>query len=63
MKKSRYEAVIFDFFGTLVPIYTLNSYKKMMSAMADTIGIPSDFFTDRWLDTFKKRVTGQLPDV
>lgn len=63
MKKSKYEAVIFDFFGTLVPIYSVNTYKHMMCAMADTIGINSDFFADRWLNTFKERVTGQLPDV
>ena len=29
MKKSKYEAVIFDFFGTLVPIYSMNTYKEM----------------------------------
>ena len=63
MKKVKYEAVIFDFFGTLVPIYGLNTYNEMMSAMAGAVGVNSDFFADRWLDTFKERVTGQLPDV
>jgi putative hydrolase of the HAD superfamily len=63
MKKSKYEAVIFDFFGTLVPIYTVNSHNEMLSVMADKIGIPSDFFIDRWLGTFSERVTGKLPDV
>ncbi len=63
MKKSKFNAVIFDFFGTLVPIYTINSHNEMLSAMADTIGIPSDFFIDRWLSTFSERVTGRLPDV
>lgn len=63
MKKSKYEAVIFDFFGTLVPIYTVNSHNELLSAMADKIGIPSDFFIDRWLSTFSERVTGKLPDL
>lgn len=63
MKKSKYEAVIFDFFGTLVPIFTINSHNEMLSAMAGKIGIPSDLFIDRWLGTFSERVTGKLPDV
>ncbi len=63
MKKTKFKAVIFDFFGTLVPIYTVNPYHELLSAMSDKIGIPTDFFIDRWLSTFNERVTGKLPDV
>jgi putative hydrolase of the HAD superfamily len=63
MKKSKYKAVIFDFYGTLVPIYTVNPYHELLSAMADEIGIPTDFFIDRWLSTFRERVMGKLPNV
>ena len=63
MKKSKFKAVIFDFFGTLVPIYSVNSHNELLSAMADKLGISSDFFIDRWLNTFRERVTGKLPDV
>ncbi len=63
MKQSKFKAVIFDFFGTLVPIYSVNSHNELLSAMADKLGISSDFFIDRWLNTFRERVTGKLPDV
>jgi putative hydrolase of the HAD superfamily len=31
--------------------------------MADQLAIPPDFFIDRWLNTFRERVTGKHPDV
>jgi putative hydrolase of the HAD superfamily len=63
MKQSKFKAVIFDFFGTLVPIYNVNPYHELLGTMAEKIGIPTEFFIDRWLDTFRERVTGKLPDV
>lgn len=63
MKQSKYNAVIFDFFGTLVPIYKVNAHNELLSEMAALLDIPSNFFIDRWLNTFKERVTGKYPDV
>ena len=63
MNHSNYEAVIFDFFGTLVPSYTVNAYEQILSAMAEELGIPSDFFIEKWLGTFRERAIGKIPDV
>ena len=63
MKDSKYEAVIFDFFGTLVPNYRVNAYRKTLGAMAEELGIPSDFFIEKWLATFNERAIGKISDV
>jgi putative hydrolase of the HAD superfamily len=63
MNHSKYEAVIFDFFGTLVPSYTVNAYQQNLSAMAEELSIPSDFFIEKWLGTFRERAIGKIPDV
>ena len=63
MKNSKYEAVIFDFFGTLAPSYAVNAYKQILSTMAGELGIPSNFFIESWLNTFSERAIGKIPDV
>lgn len=63
MRYSKYEAVIFDFFGTLVPNYEVNAYKATLGAMADVLGISSDFFIAKWLATFRERAIGKITDV
>ena len=54
----KYEAVIFDLFGTLVNVFSRQEYEKAVEEMASILGAPHDEFTRLWLDTAKRRVNG-----
>ncbi|MBS0631707.1 MAG: HAD-IA family hydrolase [Verrucomicrobia bacterium] len=57
------KAVIFDFFGTLVPNFSLTEHKAVLREMAGLVGAPPEAFVKEWLATFTPRVTGQYPTV
>lgn len=57
------KAVIFDFFGTLVPVLSLTGHKTVLRGMAERIGAPAEDFVQQWLATFSARVTGRYPSV
>ena len=61
--RGQIRAVIFDFFGTLVPSFSLKAHTAVLRQMAVTVGAPSDGFVQRWIETFDERVTGVFPDV
>jgi putative hydrolase of the HAD superfamily len=54
-------AVIFDFFGTLVPNFTQSAHKDMLRQMACITGAPIERFVEGWLATFNQRATGIFP--
>lgn len=54
----KYEAVIFDLFGTLVDSISLEEHRRVVSQMASALSVPSDDFGRLWLDTSYKRATG-----
>jgi len=54
-------AVLFDFFGTLVPNFKLSEHKALLREMATTVGTPAEPFVERWLATFEERATGVFP--
>jgi putative hydrolase of the HAD superfamily len=56
-------AVIFDFFGTLVPNFTLSAHKNALREMASALGAPFEQFEEHWLATFTQRATGVFPTV
>jgi putative hydrolase of the HAD superfamily len=56
-----YRAVLFDFFGTLVPNFKLSEHKALLREMAATVGAPAEPFVERWLATFEERATGVFP--
>lgn len=56
-------AVIFDFFGTLVPGLSLAAYKRVLREMAAVVGAPPDDFIRQWMGTTERRMTGQIPSV
>jgi putative hydrolase of the HAD superfamily len=56
-----YRAVLFDFFGTLVPNFLLSDHKAMLREMANAVGAPGEPFVERWLATFNERATGVFP--
>ncbi len=53
------KAVIFDFFGTLVPNFSLSQHKAVLGKMADLMGAPREAFIQQWFDTTVSRMTGE----
>ncbi len=56
----KYEAIIFDLFGTLIDTSSRAAYEKVLREMADVLHAPADKFTQLWFDTFTHRATGEL---
>lgn len=54
----KYQAVIFDLFGTLVDIYTHDDYYGTLETMTSVLKAPYDEFMKLWFDTAERRVTG-----
>ena len=57
----KYEAVIFDLFGTLIDNFSRPEYESVLAEIASILGAPPDEFVQLWLDTFPERTTGVLP--
>ncbi len=61
---TRYKAVIFDLFGTLVDNYSQRDLTKSLTEMATVLGVPVKAFMHLWNDeTWPLRVVGKLPTV
>lgn len=54
----KYEAVIFDLFGTLVDNFIRGEYESVLAEMAAILNTPLKEFQRVWLDSFPQRVTG-----
>ena len=59
----KYDAVIFDLFGTLVYSFTVEEYKSILSSMALELGIPEESFMESWFSSFNMRVLGEFKTV
>jgi putative hydrolase of the HAD superfamily len=57
----KYQAVIFDLFGTLVDNFSVEEHEGVLRNMASIIAAPADGFVRLWLDTFNERATGVFP--
>ena len=57
----RFDAVIFDFFGTLV--YNRPWGDEMNAAVAEALNVPVDGFLREWAKTAHARTTGAYPSV
>lgn len=51
----RYEAVIFDLFGTLADNFTTSGYMAALAEMASALAIPPDRFRRAWFETSRRR--------
>ncbi len=58
----KYQAVIFDLFGTLIDNFSLTEYESILAEMASVLGAPHDGFRHLWLSSFRDRTTGVHPD-
>ena len=47
MNSQKYDAVIFDFFGTLVPNFTLSAHEKILGEVADRVGISLQKYSEK----------------
>jgi putative hydrolase of the HAD superfamily len=54
----KYEAVIFDLFGTLVDNFIRGDYEKVLKEMAAILKAPFEEFYRTWKESFPERVTG-----
>lgn len=59
----KYEAVIFDFFGTLVDVFSRREYENMLLQMSSILSVPREEFTQLWYGTAKKRGTGIIRSI
>jgi putative hydrolase of the HAD superfamily len=58
---ARFDAVIFDLFGTLVPEFPRTSFYDAVRHMAEVLGADPDAFVEGWSDTAILRQTGAYP--
>ena len=61
----KYEAVIFDLFGTLIPNMSVSEHRVVLTRMAEVLSVPPDDFVKLWFETFNERSTGvfRSPDA
>ena len=59
----RYQAVIFDLFGTIVDYFTLPVYKQVLEEMAAVLSVSPEELGRQWWESFSRRVTGDFKDV
>ena len=55
---TKFGAVIFDLFGTLVPNFSKLELERVLSETAALLSAPPEPFVRLWLDTFPQRATG-----
>jgi putative hydrolase of the HAD superfamily len=59
----RFDAVVFDLFGTLVDIPSIKGYRATMAAMAGALGIGATDFESRWRATRSERFIGHFGTI
>ena len=58
----KYEAVIFDLFGTLIDNFPWAESNNILGQMASELSVPAKDFTDLWHATFDERMKGIFQD-
>ena len=56
----RYDAVIFDLFGTLVPLPSVHEETEALGAVATTLGLEREWFLTYWREHLPDREAGKL---
>ena len=51
----KYQAVIFDLFGTLIDNFSLREHQSVLAQMASVLSAPPDDFTRLWFETSDHR--------
>ena len=59
-RRMKYQAVIFDLFGTLVKNFTVQQHEETLEQMVEILSAPHNKFIKLWYGTFNMRCTGEL---
>lgn len=59
----RYDAVIFDLFGTLILTVTPDDYGAMLADVAGALGVEHEALTTAWRGTIEERESGKLGGI
>ena len=59
----RFEAVVFDLFGTLVPEFSKNDFFESVREMARVLGADHERFEEAWTQTAEARQTGGFATI
>jgi putative hydrolase of the HAD superfamily len=59
----KYEAVIFDLFGTLVNSYSYEGYLHIFRMVASNLGVPLEDFRKLWSETAPMRALGTISSI
>ena len=54
----KYQAVIFDLFGTLIENFSRSEYAAVFAEMSGVLSVPPDEFLSAWAAAFDQRATG-----
>lgn len=57
----KYDAIIFDLFGTLVDIFSLEEYRVFIKDMCAVLGVSPADFMSRWDEKADERALGRVP--
>ncbi|HJN16767.1 MAG TPA: HAD family hydrolase [Armatimonadota bacterium] len=59
----RYQAVIFDLFGTLIDNLSRAGHENVLREMGDIMGVGREEFVREWVGCVRERMAGRLGDV
>ncbi len=62
-KRPFQKAVLFDLFGTMVPMFSYAAHEKTLREMEDMLGVNSHQFGTQWIASEAKRISGYFPDT
>jgi putative hydrolase of the HAD superfamily len=60
---SRFDAVAFDLFGTLIDEWTVDQWRRCLDDMAEALEMPADDFGREWRATAGPRLTGGFGSI
>ena len=59
----KYQAVIFDLFGTLTPVFSDQGYRDTLRTMARILGASGDDLVRWWFGSSSLRATGRIETI
>jgi putative hydrolase of the HAD superfamily len=59
----KYQAVIFDLFGTLIPSFSERGYQKKVKEIASVMQASPEDFWKQWSATLKESMLGSIPSL
>lgn len=57
------KAVLFDLFGTIVPMFSYSEHEKTLREMGEVLGVDSQKFREQWIISEVERISGYFHDT